>query len=124
VTGTTEVICLSLINGFLGKIGVHPAHRADRVIGGLLRNLSVGRVRIWIQPSFTLIFHLVRCFRGHGMAEIAFDHAQRQIDTGGESARTGKIARLNESRSSFDLNIGISLLEINTCPMVCSCRFA
>ena len=52
-----------------------------------------------------LVLHVISSRVGDLAAEVALDHAKREIDAGGKSAGAGEIAIFDEPGSALEVNI-------------------
>ena len=105
----TEIVGLTFICGLeVGRaIDSHSANGAKSVIMG------IHEVRMGIHPAAALIFHVVRGLFGDFSAKIALDHAEREINAGGNAARRGELAVFDKTHTALDVDIWKYQGEVN-----------
>src|SRR4030095_11125775 len=68
-----------------GGIDIHSTYRTEWVFSAGNWRARVNLIRIGIYPAKPLIFHVVGCFLRDLATEVALDHAEREINSGGQS---------------------------------------
>src|SRR5258708_37147705 len=75
------------------------------MLSGGNRHDSIGLIRIGIHPAFSLIFHVVSGLPGNLATVIAFDHTEREIDSGRKTTGGCEVYIFDKARAGLGLNV-------------------
>src|SRR4029450_2590520 len=107
-----------------GGIDIHSTYRTERVFSAGNWRGRVNLVRIGIHPAKPLIFHVIGCLLRDLAAEIAFDDAECEIKSRGESPSSSEVAILDEPGSTLEVDIRKLVGKRNKCTVVRGRGFA
>jgi len=115
----TEIVGLSLVSRRERPINFHAADGTERMIRGLFDGSGILGVGRRIQPALALILKHRCSLACHFPAEVALDHAQSEVHSGGETAGGSQISRFNEASSAFNMNVRILHRKVDVSAVMC-----